>query len=114
MSALPYTLSFPSLGCIVVHAGLVPGVDLQDQDANAMSCMRNVVEVEGGEGYKALVLPTEGIVLFLVVFVVFYDAHGFEDNTTGAVLCFLFFCCRSSSSVVKCVFIFPVFIRRAR
>lgn len=61
MSALPYTLSFPSLGCIVVHAGLVPGVDLQAQDANAMSCMRNVVEVEGGGGYKPLVIPTEGI-----------------------------------------------------
>lgn len=60
MSALPYTLSFPSLGCIVVHAGLVPGVDLQDQDALAMSCMRNVVEVEGGGGYKPLTLPTKG------------------------------------------------------
>lgn len=61
MSALPYTLSFPSLGCIVVHAGLVPGVDLQDQDARAMSCMRNVVEAEGGGGgYEPRELPTQG------------------------------------------------------
>ncbi len=61
MSALPYTLSFPSLGCIVVHAGLVPGVELDSQDAQAMSCMRNVVEREGGRGYEPLTLPTQGM-----------------------------------------------------
>lgn len=60
MSALPYTLSLPSLGCIIVHAGLVPGVDLHDQDAEAMSCMRNVVEAEDGGGYEPLALPTQG------------------------------------------------------
>lgn len=61
MSALPYTLTFPSLGCVVVHAGLVPGVELHDQDAEAMSCMRNVVEVEGGGGYEPRTLPTQGV-----------------------------------------------------
>lgn len=63
MSALPYTLSLPSLGCVVVHAGLVPGVDLHDQDAEAMSCMRNVVEAEGGGGgggYEPRTLATQG------------------------------------------------------
>lgn len=60
MSALPYTLSLPSMGCIVVHAGLVPGVSLDSQDAEAMCCMRNVVELEDGRGYEPLVLPTEG------------------------------------------------------
>lgn len=60
MGALPYTLSFPSLGCVVVHAGLVPGVELHDQDAEAMSCMRNVVEIEGGGGFEPRTHPTQG------------------------------------------------------
>lgn len=86
MSALPYTLSLPSLGCIVVHAGLVPGVDLHDQDAEAMSCMRNVVEVEvgegaGGGGYEPRTLPTQGIHMYtaarLGVFLfVFWSSSG--------------------------------------
>ncbi|CAN0170121.1 unnamed protein product [Ectocarpus sp. 6 AP-2014] len=61
ISALPYTLSFPSLGCIIVHAGLVPGVPLNGQDAEAMSCMRNVVEIEGGGGYEPRTLPDQGL-----------------------------------------------------
>lgn len=51
------------MGCIVVHAGLVPGVALDDQDAEAMCCMRNVVELEDGRGYKPLILPTKGTAL---------------------------------------------------
>ncbi|CAM9263535.1 unnamed protein product [Scytosiphon promiscuus] len=61
MSALPYTLSLPSMGCIVVHAGLVPGMPLDSQDAEAMCCMRNVVELEDGRGYEPHILPTEGV-----------------------------------------------------
>lgn len=61
MSDLPYTLSFPSMGCMVVHAGLVPGVPLESQDAEAMSSMRNVVEVGAGGGYEARSYTTEGM-----------------------------------------------------
>lgn len=32
MNNLPFSISIPSHGCIVVHAGLVPGIALQDQD----------------------------------------------------------------------------------
>lgn len=49
LEGLPYTLSFPSLGCVVVHAGLVPGVPLEDQNLGAMTRMRNVVEVDEGK-----------------------------------------------------------------
>lgn len=48
------------MGCIVVHAGLVPGVPLESQDANAMSCMRNVVESGKGKGYEPRVYAKEG------------------------------------------------------
>lgn len=49
------------MGCMVVHAGLVPGVPLESQDAEAMSSMRNVVEVGGaGGGYDARSYTTEG------------------------------------------------------
>ena len=60
LSALPYTLSFPSMGFIVVHAGLVPGMPLKRQDTTAMSCMRNVVESETGSGYEPRVNAKEG------------------------------------------------------
>lgn len=60
MSALPYTLRFPSMGCMVVHAGLVPGVPLESQDAEAMSSMRNVVEVGADGSYEARSYTTEG------------------------------------------------------
>lgn len=48
LESLPYTLRFPSLGCIIVHAGLVPGVSLEEQDLGAMTRMRNVVDQGGG------------------------------------------------------------------
>lgn len=79
MSALPYTLSFPSLGCVVVHAGLVPGVELHSQDAEAMSCMRNVVELEGGGGgYEPRTLPTQGAPHTNSFFFLLFISFGFS------------------------------------
>lgn len=60
MEDLPYTLSFPSLGFIVVHAGLVPGVPLDSQDPQAMSSMRNVVKAEGNDVYEARADTVQG------------------------------------------------------
>ena len=37
---LPYTISLPTLGALVVHAGLVPGVALEAQDPAGMYTMR--------------------------------------------------------------------------
>lgn len=48
------------MGCIVVHAGLVPGVPLESQDTTAMSCMRNVVESGKDKGYEPRVHAKEG------------------------------------------------------
>ena len=43
LNQLPYTISIPSLNIIVVHAGLVPNVDLEQQKHSDMVTMRNLV-----------------------------------------------------------------------
>jgi len=51
---LPYTISIPQLRCVVVHAGLVPGVPLYQQDTGDMMCMRNIVRsAHRGMGMQA-------------------------------------------------------------
>lgn len=55
---LPYTLSIPSLNSVIVHAGLVPGIQLEEQKPSDMCYMRNllpsdnglVASAKGGEG----------------------------------------------------------------
>ncbi|CAM9724505.1 unnamed protein product, partial [Discosporangium mesarthrocarpum] len=60
LSDLPYTISMPSLGCVVVHAGLVPGVPLADQRPGDMVTMRNLVRGGGEVGaYEAREKTTE-------------------------------------------------------
>jgi predicted phosphodiesterase len=54
MNELPYTISLPSLNAIVVHAGLIPGIPLEEQTAGNMHSMRNIDEQEEG-GQKRLV-----------------------------------------------------------
>ena len=41
-SSLPYTITLPDFGCIVVHAGLLPNLRLEDQDPHDMVTMRNI------------------------------------------------------------------------
>ena len=48
---MPYTISIPSRNFIIVHAGLLPGHALIEQDPEDMLTMRNIVENESGEGY---------------------------------------------------------------
>ncbi|KXZ44186.1 hypothetical protein GPECTOR_71g547 [Gonium pectorale] len=54
LAGLPYTISVPQYGIAVVHAGLVPGVPLEEQELWAMYKMRNVapLEAEGAEGER--------------------------------------------------------------
>ncbi|CAM9416037.1 unnamed protein product, partial [Chrysoparadoxa australica] len=42
LMALPYTISLPSHQAIVVHAGLVPGIPVEENTPADMSMMRNV------------------------------------------------------------------------
>jgi len=42
MSSLPYTITIPELSAIVVHAGLVPGVPLVEQQPDYMLRMRSI------------------------------------------------------------------------
>lgn len=58
LEALPYSIRFPSFGCVVVHAGLVPGVPLESQSLEAMTTMRNVKE--GENGYEPIAYTSEG------------------------------------------------------
>ncbi|KAG1665488.1 hypothetical protein FOA52_009748, partial [Chlamydomonas sp. UWO 241] len=48
LESLPFTLSLPDYGALVVHAGLVPGIELGQQDPWAMYKMRNVVGAKAG------------------------------------------------------------------
>ena len=43
IESLPYTITIPELNTIVVHAGLVPGVPLVEQEPDYMVRMRNIV-----------------------------------------------------------------------
>ncbi len=45
---LPYTITLPDLGFIVVHAGLVPGRSLRDQTLDDMCNMRSVLLTANG------------------------------------------------------------------
>ncbi len=45
---LPYTLSIPSLNAVVVHAGLVPGLRLEEQKPGDMCYMRNFLPSKSG------------------------------------------------------------------
>ncbi|XP_066936307.1 bis(5'-nucleosyl)-tetraphosphatase PrpE [asymmetrical]-like [Clytia hemisphaerica] len=52
LKELPYTLSFPDFNAIVVHAGLLPKVDLENQSIKDMILMRNIVELDA-ENYQS-------------------------------------------------------------
>ncbi|XP_070204958.1 bis(5'-nucleosyl)-tetraphosphatase PrpE [asymmetrical]-like isoform X2 [Littorina saxatilis] len=47
---LPYTISIPSLGTLIVHAGLVPGVHMLRQSLESLTHMRNIIQEEYFEG----------------------------------------------------------------
>jgi len=43
LESLPFTISIPSLNCIVVHAGIKPDVPLEEQSLKDLILMRNLV-----------------------------------------------------------------------
>lgn len=56
---LPYTISIPSLSVIIVHAGLVPGIPLTEQELTNMIIMRNFEKSREGT-LSAAELTNEG------------------------------------------------------
>jgi len=48
LTELPYTISIPSLDALVVHAGLVPRVPLQQQSQEDIVNIRNVIQTAPG------------------------------------------------------------------
>eukprot|EP01126_Amoeba_proteus_P061372 TRINITY_DN8236_c0_g1_i3.p2 TRINITY_DN8236_c0_g1~~TRINITY_DN8236_c0_g1_i3.p2 ORF type:complete len:118 (+),score=18.83 TRINITY_DN8236_c0_g1_i3:662-1015(+) len=46
LCSLPYTVSVPQFGVIVVHAGLIPGIPLDQQHRSVMYKIRNLVVVK--------------------------------------------------------------------
>ena len=53
LEQLPYTISIPSLGAIVVHAGLYPWKPLEHQNPRDMVLMRNIVDADGERPYAS-------------------------------------------------------------
>lgn len=64
---LPYTISIPSLKCVVVHAGLQPSIDnpARETPTELMITMRNIVVVKdvktGEPTYKCIKSNKEGV-----------------------------------------------------
>mmetsp|Transcript_12663 Transcript_12663/g.51172 ORF Transcript_12663/g.51172 Transcript_12663/m.51172 type:complete len:283 (-) Transcript_12663:390-1238(-) len=48
LARLPFTISIPSMNAIVVHAGLIPNLPLEEQSAETMVSARNVVTASDG------------------------------------------------------------------
>lgn len=59
LQELPYTISIPSFNALVVHAGLVPNVPLNEQTVTDMIIMRNLIRKADGS-YKSAELANEG------------------------------------------------------
>jgi bis(5'-nucleosyl)-tetraphosphatase (symmetrical) len=60
---MPFTISIPQHNAIVVHAGLVPGIELDRQDPLNMVTMRNLLKKETKDAcavYDALETDAEG------------------------------------------------------
>jgi bis(5'-nucleosyl)-tetraphosphatase (symmetrical) len=54
LEQLPYTISLPEHNCIIVHAGLIPGVSLPDQTSTVTTRMRNIITTKDHLGEKKL------------------------------------------------------------
>ena len=61
MKELPYTISLPpKFNAIIVHAGLLPNKDLEDQIIKDMIVIRNIVEQDDGS-FKGSDNPNKGL-----------------------------------------------------
>ena len=52
LSELPYTISIPSHKALIVHAGIVPGLPLEQQQLNSLTNMRNIIEPDHVFSYR--------------------------------------------------------------
>eukprot|EP01126_Amoeba_proteus_P061371 TRINITY_DN8236_c0_g1_i2.p2 TRINITY_DN8236_c0_g1~~TRINITY_DN8236_c0_g1_i2.p2 ORF type:complete len:155 (+),score=26.51 TRINITY_DN8236_c0_g1_i2:688-1152(+) len=59
LCSLPYTVSVPQFGVIVVHAGLIPGIPLDQQHRSVMYKIRNLVVVKDEENPETKFLGIE-------------------------------------------------------
>lgn len=60
LKEIPYTISIPTYNAIIVHAGLVPNIPLQDQSIKDMIIMRNLVLDDDTKTLKSAELPKDG------------------------------------------------------
>ncbi len=58
--SLPYTISVPSKGIVIAHAGLVPGVELTQQDPDHMLHMRDLTYCNKSSKWIASKSPMNG------------------------------------------------------
>ena len=57
---LPYTIHMPSLNALIVHAGVTPGVSVEEMDPRDLVSMRNVVKRSDGSGFTPTKSHKEG------------------------------------------------------
>lgn len=48
---MPYTIRLPEYNALVVHAGLLPGLALEEQSVETMTKIRNIVTVDSKMSY---------------------------------------------------------------
>lgn len=59
LQGLPFTITIPYHKAVIVHAGLVPGVPLKEQDPHNMISMRDLIKQEKEDSFEAYEKPTE-------------------------------------------------------
>ena len=55
MTELPYTISVPFFNALVVHAGLVPGIILEEQKPTDMYIIRTIPSKSDGESDTGII-----------------------------------------------------------
>ncbi len=80
---LPYTISIPSRGIIVAHAGLVPGIALAEQDPYFLTHLRDLIYSDKSSKWTGLKAPVAGSVPWASVWTgpeVVYFGHDARRN----------------------------------
>lgn len=57
--SLPYSIRIPSLNCMIVHAGLIPGVSLEDMNPYDLVSLRNIITKTDSVSGEVILTPSK-------------------------------------------------------